>query len=122
MAVSGIDHTIKIFSPDPHAQLNARKGIGVRPSDPSTFSSLGHRRRRHRTANNDSEAAIPTAPNYDSEGEGTEDAVAPNGLSSRKRMHLEYQITSKNDVDRKGGSRDAFITVRQRLHILDLWI
>lgn len=109
MAISGIDHTIKIFSPDPHAQLNARKGIGVRPSDPSTFSSLRHRRRRPRTSNDDSEAAMPTAPNGDSESEGTDD-VAPNGLSSRKKMHLEYQITSKNDVDRKGGNRDAFIT------------
>lgn len=112
MAVSGIDHTIKIFSPDPHAQMNARKGIGVRPSDPSTFSSLGHRRRRPRTSDTETEAAIPTSSNRDSESEET-DAVASNGLSSRKRMHLEYQITSKNDLDRKGGNRDAFITVRE---------
>ncbi|KAF2192687.1 WD40 repeat-like protein [Zopfia rhizophila CBS 207.26] len=125
MAVSGIDHTIKIFSPDAHAQHNARKGIGVRPADPSAFSSLGFgRRRRNRwTTTCTSEPAVSRDPSGDeSEDEGGEDQVAPNGLSSRKRMHLEYQITSQNDVDRKGGRQDAFITrallaqLAQRVH------
>ena len=33
------------------------------------------------------------------------------GLSSRKRMHDSYAITSQNDVESRGGMRDAFITV-----------
>ncbi|KAK4920391.1 hypothetical protein LTR28_012889, partial [Elasticomyces elasticus] len=36
--------------------------------------------------------------------------VAPGGLASKKRTHLEYQITSQNDVDRQGGNHDASIT------------
>lgn len=37
-------------------------------------------------------------------------------------MHIQYQITSQNDMDRKGGREDAFITrallaqLAQRLH------
>ena len=34
------------------------------------------------------------------------------GLASRKRMRDSYQIVSQNDVERQGGMRDAFITVR----------
>lgn len=41
----------------------------------------------------------------DSDGE-----VAAGGLKSRKRMHQAYQITSKNDMDRKGGRDDYFIS------------
>lgn len=41
----------------------------------------------------------------DSEGE-----VAVGGLKSRKRMHQAYQITSKNDMDRRGGRDDYFIS------------
>ena len=41
----------------------------------------------------------------DSDGE-----VAAGGLKSRRRMHQAYQITSKNDMDRKGGRDDYFIS------------
>jgi nuclear receptor interaction protein len=40
----------------------------------------------------------------------SDDEVALGGLSSRKRMHQSYQITSQNDMDRKGGRDDYFIS------------
>ncbi|KAI0576662.1 WD40 repeat-like protein [Pyrenophora tritici-repentis] len=108
MAVSGIDHTIKIFSPDAHLQRNARKGVGVHSSDASVFSSINWERRRRNRATDtptdaDGEAAVEA-------GSDSDDEVAPGGLSSRKRMHQAYQITSKNDMDRKGGRDDYFIS------------
>ena len=93
IAVSGIDHTIKIFSPDNQAQEDARLGVnGTMPRGSSGSSSISGRHRR----------AQPTAP----ENENIR------GLSSRKRMHESYQITSQNDAERLGGMRDAYITVR----------
>ena len=90
LAVSGIDHTIKIFSPDARAQKDARQGInGTVPRTTSVHSSLSGRRRRQATAPNSSD-----------------------GLSSRKRMHDSYQIMSQNDAERQGGMREAFISVR----------
>lgn len=113
MAVSGIDHTIKIFSPDSWEQRNARKGLGVQSADPG-LSSLGFGRRRRHRSYRSSESALPQETSQeslaDSEDEDDERA-APNGLSSRRRMHQEYEITSQNDMDRKGGREDAFITV-----------
>jgi nuclear receptor interaction protein len=106
MAVSGIDHTIKIFSPDARDQRNARKGIGVQSADPGNFSSL-HWGRRRRARATDSEEERPAEALSDSEEE-----VSFSGLRSRKRMHEAYQITSKNDMDRKGGREDYFISVR----------
>jgi nuclear receptor interaction protein len=110
MAVSGIDHTIKIFSPDSRDQRNARKGIGVQSADPGNFSSLhwGRRRRTHTTNHDEDEDvdARPAEALSDSDEE-----VALNGLRSRKRMHEAYQITSQNDMDRKGGREDYFISV-----------
>jgi hypothetical protein len=108
MAVSGIDHTIKIFSPDANAQRSARKGVGVQSSDPDDFSSLNWSRRRRTRSSDDDEQSEerPTEVQSDSD-----DEVAPNGLRSRKRMHEAYQITSQNDMDRKGGREDYFISV-----------
>jgi nuclear receptor interaction protein len=40
----------------------------------------------------------------------SDDEVAPGGLGSKKRMHKAYQITSQNDMDRKGGRDDYFIS------------
>jgi len=105
LAVSGIDHTIKIFSPDTRDQYNARKGVGVHSADTTGFSSIniGRRRRPSRP-----EAAVePTEDEALSDSDGE---VAASGLKSRKRMHQAYQITSKNDMDRKGGRDDYFIS------------
>ena len=94
LAVSGIDHTIKIFSPDYRAQTDAEAGINISSATngSSGFSSISGRRRAGR-------------------GSNVEDACREEGLSSRKRMHQSYQIVSQNDVERKGGMRDARITV-----------
>lgn len=86
IAVSGIDKTIKIFSPDARAQYDARRGINI--ADP------------------DAEANIPSTQNPNTEPR--EDL----GLKSCKRMSDSYQIMSQNDVDRQGGMSEAYITVR----------
>jgi nuclear receptor interaction protein len=110
MAVSGIDHTIKIFSPDSRDQRNARRGIGVQSSSSGTFLSRDwQRRRRAQSANQDKcdedeERAAEALSDSDEE-------VSLNGLKSRKRMHEAYQIISQNDMDRKGGREDYFISV-----------
>ncbi|KAL8709592.1 MAG: hypothetical protein Q9220_005684 [cf. Caloplaca sp. 1 TL-2023] len=99
LAVSGIDSTIKIFSPDSRAQEDARSGINVGSSlnGSTTHSSLtGRRRRRSR----------PAAGNNDGEDADTE------GLASRKRMDQHDEIVRENDAQSRGGMREAFITVR----------
>ncbi|KAL8899876.1 MAG: hypothetical protein Q9207_005975 [Kuettlingeria erythrocarpa] len=95
LAVSGIDSTIKIFSPDKRAQDDARAGInvGYGSNGFTTHSSLsGGRRRARRTS-----------------GQG-EDST-PQGLESCKRMDQREQIIRENDVQRQGGMREAFITI-----------
>lgn len=95
LAVSGIDNTVKIFSPDHHARENAEKGVQVNATAEDSLPgyALLPFPGRHETCENSS------TPNENS------------GLKSRKRMHLEYQITSQNDVQRQGGMRDTFVTV-----------
>lgn len=124
LAVSGIDNTIKIFSPDARAREAARLGRGIAAADPSAFPSIawparirGRRvpRQGESTAGSmsSSEPAVAAAEQAEvARAEEDEAYVAPGGLASRKRMHLEYQITSQNDVERQGGNQDAFITVR----------
>ena len=124
MAASGIDSTIKIFSPDRRAQRDARLGrnLGITPDQDIIHSSIAWSRRRRsnrqRDDNDDTPAPEPAAPTRDDdadEGE-TDDAADPavpprGGRASRRRMRDSYQITSQNDVERRGGQRDAFLTV-----------
>ncbi|KAJ5678503.1 uncharacterized protein N7477_004136 [Penicillium maclennaniae] len=79
LAVSGIDNTIKIFSPDRHAQEQARRGHNILDPD-NPANSLG-----------------ATVHNL-------------GGLQSRKRLSDSYRIMSQNDVDRRGGMSEAYIT------------
>jgi nuclear receptor interaction protein len=111
IAVSGIDHTIKIFSPDARDQANARRGIGVHKADPG-LSSLGFRQRRRAqaAAAESASASQDTGEPSTMDSDDEDEKVAENGLASRKRMHQEYQIVARNDVERKGGREDAFIT------------
>lgn len=139
LAVSGIDHTIKIFSPDKRARQAARKGEGVTAVDDSGFSSLrlGGRSRfapgpqrpaQRRTEEGEArwrkEAEEPqvqvdnpattSEPAFlEDEGDDTDDEdtrIAPHGLSSRRRIHNEYEIASQNDQTRTEGNNEAFIS------------
>ncbi len=97
IAASGIDSTIKIFSPDESLQEDARHGINLaNPSDAAPMHSslrVGGPRRR------------PSQPT-DAPTEG-----CPAGLTSKKAMHKRYEITSQNDVSRRDGLGEAYITV-----------
>ncbi|KAK3044205.1 hypothetical protein LTS18_001891, partial [Coniosporium uncinatum] len=126
LAVSGIDHSIKVFSADKRARRDARLGRGISAVDSEGFSSIewgrsrrsggGARRRSTRSLAGGEDESTPlrsstfqTADNENGE-EDSDDPdeagpAAPNGLASRKRMQDEYQITSQNDADRRGGMR-----------------
>ena len=131
MAVSGIDHTIKIFSPDARAREIARLGQDVLAHDSSTFSTIawplriggrsGRRRGnsdRHNGADNTttaSETAVPASTQEEQTEDPNEsdDYVAPTGLRSRQRMDDAYRIMQQNNVEREGGNQEAVITVRE---------
>jgi hypothetical protein len=66
----------------------------------------GRRRRTQPTDDNDDERPAEALSDSDEE-------VASNGLRSRKRMHEAYQIISQNDMDRRGGREDYFISVSE---------
>lgn len=118
LAVSGIDHTIKIFSPDARAREVARHGEEVRAAESSQFSSLawparlGRRRqsRRESQGHTTSEPAMPTRTAANDPDD--EEYIAATGLTSRKRMKDAYRIMNQNDVERQGGNQDAYLTVR----------
>ena len=127
LAVSGIDHTIKILSSDARAQGDARKGInlGIKNPEPARYTRLSSTRRRRNAeveASPEEQEATTTgarAADEDDESQdrrvgaaNTENARVNGGLASRKRMHNSYQICSRNDTDRQMGIRDAYITVR----------
>ena len=134
LAVSGIDHTVKIFGPDARARRAARRGDGVKRADATGFSSLrlggrtrfGTARRPPRRypepdpmAEDEpphdeevtSEPAVSASP--DDAGAESDASDAPpgeQGLASRRKMQFEYAITSQNDVDRREGHHDTFMT------------
>ena len=97
IAASGIDSTIKIFSPDARLQENAREGIDIaNPSDAALRHSslrLGGSRRR------------PAQP-----ADAPTDA-SPVRLTSKKAMHKSSEIISQNDIAREDGYGEAYITV-----------
>ncbi|GBF61991.1 WD repeat protein [Trichophyton mentagrophytes] len=86
LAVSGIDQTIKIFSPDNRAQHDASNGINIADPDAQSDLTVGV------------ESLL-----------GQANMRSP-GLASRKRLHDSYQILSRNDVNRQGGMNEAFLT------------
>lgn len=123
IAVSGIDHTIKIFSPDRQSQHDARNGInlGTSATGSSGHSSLFMNRPRprrsppvHTNLNNGNDTGVGSRQAETEEADSGVDDLTPSngGFASRKRMHESYQIISQNDAERQGGMRDAFITVR----------
>lgn len=129
LAVSGIDHTVKIFSPDRREQYNARIGINAQLSSAAGFSTVNHgdnRARRARLARQRLYRLAPestegTRQDQDVEQQTTEtdddsedvEKIRPRngGCASRRQMHRSYEITSQNDLERQGGLRDAYVTV-----------
>jgi DDB1- and CUL4-associated factor 6 len=133
LAVSGIDHTVKIFSPDARARRDATQGIGITRGDPSEFSSLGLRARRRFQSQSRQQQQGPSTTTADTDDrqrstsgptmppttpspsptqypdghfpdEEDEEVVAERGLPSMRRMDQSYQITSQNDLDRRRGT------------------
>lgn len=98
IAVSGIDSTVKIFGSGGRERHDAENGVNIANPGGGRHSSLrmGGRRRRHATLEEETE---------------DEATVAARGLASRKAMHKSYEIMSQNDLDRRSGVGDAFITV-----------
>ncbi|OAL71038.1 wd and tetratricopeptide repeat protein [Trichophyton violaceum] len=88
LAVSGIDQTIKIFSPDNRAQDDASNGINIADPDAQSDLTVGVE-------------SVLDQTNMRSPG-----------LASRKRLRDSYQILSQNDVNRQGGMNEAFLTLR----------
>jgi DDB1- and CUL4-associated factor 6 len=115
LAVSGIDHTIKIFSPDHRAQRDARLGrnINIDPNQSSGTSSISWSRRRNRTrASENSTDTVPGDNQISDEDETIIESVQPsNGLTSRKRLQNRHSIITQNDVERAGGNNEAYLTV-----------
>ena len=124
LAVSGIDQTIKIFSPDNRAQLDARLGrnINIDPRRPDNHPSIHWRMRRARhrqqAGNSDEQEQQARQPQPynaaadDSDNENENSARGGGGgLASQRRMHDSYQIIAQNDIDRAGGNQEAYITV-----------
>ena len=106
LAVSGIDHTVKIFSADSRERHNAAKGIGIGKVDSSSFSSIGRRDRRRANAENLQSEAAAKGGSSSSQDEDSDDdtAVKGRGLRSMKRLEEINSITRKNDTDRKRGT------------------
>ena len=116
IAASGIDSTIKIFSPDQQAQFSARNGInlGISSQDSVNHSSLSFGRSRRRAPPPCETIDEPDhVGSFNEDADDTESLGTPRngGLASRRRMQNSYQIISQNDSERQGGIRDAFITV-----------
>ncbi|OQN95366.1 hypothetical protein B0A48_18472 [Cryoendolithus antarcticus] len=116
LAVSGIDHTIKIFSPDSRAREAARLGREITAHDADEFSSiawphrLGRRGLRRSDAERPRTTSEPAIPTQTLDDQLDETYVAPTGLTSRRRMHEATEIMARNDVDRRGGNQDSLIS------------
>ena len=89
LAVSGIDHTVKIFSPDQLAQVEF---LGVE--------------RQYRPRN--SEVRVM----------GIEIDEEPYTEGSRRRLEDEYRIRSQNETMRETGVHEALVTVSEALRAL----
>lgn len=67
LAVSGIDHSIKIFGADARARRDARRGVGVKSVDSSSFSSIHYGSRRRPQPAAQRHAAAPRDDDDDDE-------------------------------------------------------
>ncbi|KAF4554133.1 WD domain-containing protein 48 [Elsinoe fawcettii] len=127
LAVSGIDDTIKIFSPDARARQAARLGRDVEAADSSTFSSISWPARvRGRRVPQTAATTVTSEPAEAGESqseaaspeEDDDNYVAPNGLASRRKIDEAYQIMTENDRTRQGGNQEAYITASDLLAMI----
>jgi nuclear receptor interaction protein len=100
LAVSGIDSTIKIFSPDGRARANARRGDNINVDVPTDIKQVPTEYARQHSPG--SEPATPAS--YD--GSDDDDRVELNGLASRKRMWELASIMEMNEEQRQGHNQD----------------
>lgn len=108
IACSGIDSTVKIFGVGNAEREEARQGINVANPGGGVHSSLrlgGRMARRARLAEEEGEGETETERAED------ERNMPRAGLKSRKAMHRQYEILNQNDVERRRGIGDAFMTV-----------
>ena len=113
IACSGIDSTVKIFGSGARERDNAEKGVDVANPGGGVHSSLrmGGRRARLARLSDESDEV--------EEGGGE---VTSSGLRSRKALGKIYEITSQNDVERRRGVGDPFMTVSADAIITRAWI
>ncbi|ETI20284.1 hypothetical protein G647_08318 [Cladophialophora carrionii CBS 160.54] len=105
IACSGIDSTVKIFGAggDSRERAAAEKGIDVANPGGRVHSSLfGGRRSARRTRSGDAEDSGDEEENQES---------TSRGLKSRRAMQRIYNITSRNDVERRRSGGDNYVTV-----------
>jgi len=100
LAVSGIDSTIKIFSPDARARRRARYTNMARNYEPAGRNNrqAAEQPAREQTRQQDDSSDI----------DQTTDRCF--GLPSSRRMADREDILSRNNEERHGGNRDAYIT------------
>ncbi|KAM3419352.1 hypothetical protein BST61_g5283 [Cercospora zeina] len=111
LAVSGIDSTVKIFSPDSRCRDDARLGRGVSAAGTSSPVRIGRRNRQQaRTHGEQAEESSTDVAAY-SDDSATDDHVSSTGLRSRRRMHRSYQIVQQNNMELEGSSHDSSITL-----------
>ncbi|KAI9886738.1 MAG: hypothetical protein M1823_001447 [Watsoniomyces obsoletus] len=122
MAVSGIDHTVKIFGCDQRDQWDARHGINLARQGYTGRSSLGFARLGRRRPGTDvsTNRQRQGGMNGNNEDVGRDDdalerdiASIPatnGGIASKRRLHMSYEIISQNDERRRGGRREATIS------------
>lgn len=113
IACSGIDSTVKIFGVGAKEREDAEKGIDVANPGGSVHSSLRLGGRRARLARLNDE---------DDEVEDGGGEITSAGLRSRKAMGKMYEIISQNDVERRRGVGDAFMTVSVDAIFMRAWI
>jgi nuclear receptor interaction protein len=105
-ACSGIDNTVKIFSPDAYVRRNAALAIGVEQADPTNFPSIMYGRRRGgNDATDDNANGLEGA-----EGEYDGHKRTEKGLKSRQRLHKAYELASQNDARSSRGMDSTFIS------------
>lgn len=112
IACSGIDSTIKIFGPggDSREREYAERGIDIANPGGGLHSSLhwGARRRGHRRPRADDN---DDDDDDDDDEDSDEDEDSSRRLPSRRAMHRSYEIISQNDVERRRGAGETYVTV-----------